>query len=120
MAASTVTNDLGNRASAPRGSLFPGSVARIVAPGGPGTPGPTGVPRPNRRPRPTAVPRPTGVLVYPRFHDPGAMDGMYWLPTTEASYLSWELVGTPAGGTVEIITEDFAPAGSVPPYLMGI
>jgi hypothetical protein len=68
----------------------------------------------------TATLRPTGVLVYPRYHNPGTMDGMYWLPTTEASYLSWELNGTPAGGTVEFITEDLAPAGPVPPYLMGI
>jgi hypothetical protein len=64
--------------------------------------------------------RPTGLYVYPRFHNPGAMDGMYWLPTTEATYLAYELNGTPAGGTVEIITEDLAPAGAVPSYLMGI
>ena len=63
---------------------------------------------------------PTGVLVYPRFHNVGDMTEQYWLPTTEASYLAWELNGTPAGGTVEIITEDLAPAGPVPPYLMGI
>jgi hypothetical protein len=64
--------------------------------------------------------RPLGTYVYPRFHNVGDMSEMYWLPTTEASYLAWELNGTPAGGTVEIITEDLAPAGSVPPYLMGI
>lgn len=66
------------------------------------------------------LPRPTGVLVYPRFHNVGDMTEMYWMPTTEASYLAWELNGTPAGGTVEIITEDLAPAGPIPPYLMGI
>jgi hypothetical protein len=48
------------------------------------------------------------------------MDGMYWLASTEASYLAFELNGTPAGGTIEIITEDLAPAGPVPPYLQGI
>lgn len=63
---------------------------------------------------------PTGVYAYPRFHDPGNMTGQYWLPTTPASYLGFELNGTPAGGTVEIITEDLAPAGPVPPYLMGV
>jgi hypothetical protein len=67
-----------------------------------------------------ATPRPTGVLVYARHHSPGDMDGMYWLPTTEATYLAWELNGTPAGGTIEFITEDLAPAGSIPSYLMGI
>jgi hypothetical protein len=64
--------------------------------------------------------RPAGLYVYPRFHNVGDMTEMYWLPTTEASYLAFELNGTPAGGTVEIITEDLAPAGPVPPYLMGI
>ena len=63
---------------------------------------------------------PTGVICYPRFHNVGDMSEQYWLPTTEASYLAFELNGTPAGGTVEIITEDLAPAGPVPPYLMGI
>jgi hypothetical protein len=64
--------------------------------------------------------RPTGVYVFPRHHSPGDMDGMYWLASTEASYLAFELNGTPAGGTIEIITEDLAPAGPVPPYLQGI
>lgn len=63
---------------------------------------------------------PTGLYVYPRYHNVGDMSEQYWLPTTEASYLSWELNGTPAGGTVEIVTEDLAPAGPIPPYLMGI
>lgn len=67
---------------------------------------------------PAAVP--TGVYVYPRWHDPGAMDGPYWLPTTTASYLAWIVTGAPAGGTVEIITESLAPTGPVPPYLAGL
>lgn len=69
---------------------------------------------------PTLAPRPTGVYVYPRFHNPGDMTGQSWLPTTEASYLAFELNGAPAGGTVEIVTEDLAPAGPVPAYLQGI
>ena len=64
--------------------------------------------------------RQTGIYPYPRFHNPGDMQGMYWLPTTEASYLAFELNGTPAGGTVEIITEDFAPVAPVPSYLQGL
>jgi hypothetical protein len=59
------------------------------------------------------------VYVYPRWHNPGEMEGPYW-PTTEASYLSFELNGTPSGGTVEIITEDLAPAAPVPAYLQGL
>lgn len=64
--------------------------------------------------------RPTGVYVYPRQHNVGDMDGMYWLPTTEATYLMYELNGAPAGGSLEIITEDLAPTGPVPAYLQGI
>lgn len=64
--------------------------------------------------------RPTGVYVYPRWHNPGAMDGAYWLPTTEATYLQFELNGGPSSGTLETITEDLAPAGPVPSYLMGL
>lgn len=63
---------------------------------------------------------PLGVYVYPRWHNPGDMEGPYWMPTTEASYLSWEMNGTPSGGTVEIITEDLAPAAAVPMYLQGL
>lgn len=64
--------------------------------------------------------RPTGVYVYPRFHDPGDMQGMYWLPTTEASYMAFDVNGGPVGGTVELITEDLAPAAAVPAYLQGL
>lgn len=64
--------------------------------------------------------RPTGVYVYFRYHNPGVMDGNYWLPTTEATYLQFELNGGAASGTLETITEDLAPAGPVPAYLQGI
>lgn len=64
--------------------------------------------------------RPTGVYCYPRWHNPGAMDGAYWLPTTEATYLQFELNGGPSSGTLETITEDLAVAGPVQPYLMGL
>jgi len=64
--------------------------------------------------------RPTGVYVYFRYHNPGQMDGNYWLPTTEASYLQFELNGGPSAGTLESITEDLAPAGPVPMYLQGL
>jgi hypothetical protein len=64
--------------------------------------------------------RPTGVYVYSRWHNPGAGDGDYWLPTTEATYLQFELNGGPSAGTLETITEDLAPAGPVPAYLQGL
>jgi hypothetical protein len=72
-------------------------------------------------PGPTsASARPAGVYIYPRYHNPGSMQGMYWLPTTEASFLAYELNGTPASGTIEVITEDLAPLAAVPGYLQGI
>ncbi|HMK62035.1 MAG TPA: hypothetical protein VK386_00330 [Acidimicrobiales bacterium] len=64
--------------------------------------------------------RPTGVYAYNRYHNPGAMDGPYWLPTTEASYLQVETNGGQSSGTWETITEDLAPAGPVPAYLQGL
>jgi hypothetical protein len=64
--------------------------------------------------------RPAGVYVYYRYHNPGQMDGNYWLPTTEASYLQFELNGGPASGSLESVTEDLAPAGPVPAYLQGL
>ena len=48
------------------------------------------------------------------------MDGNYWLPTTEASYLQFTLNGGTASGTFESITEDLAPAGPCPAYLQGL
>ena len=64
--------------------------------------------------------RPTGVYPYFRYHNPGQMDGDYWLPTTEASYHQFELNGGQSAGTLESITEDLAPAGPVPAYLQGL
>jgi hypothetical protein len=64
--------------------------------------------------------RPTGVYVYFRYHNPGQMDGNYWLATTEATYLQFELNGGPSSGTLDCITEDLAPAGPVAPYLQGL
>jgi hypothetical protein len=68
----------------------------------------------------TTQARPVGCYVYFRYHNPGSMDGNYWLETTEASYLQYELNGGQASGTLESITEDLAPAGPVPAYLQGI
>jgi hypothetical protein len=64
--------------------------------------------------------RPTGTYIWFRYHNPGQMDGNYWLPTTEASYLQYELNGGASAGTLESITEDLAPTGPVPTYLQGL
>lgn len=72
-------------------------------------------------------PRPTGVYVIPRFKstnpdDGQSLFGQYWLPTSNATYLSLEFVtGTgPTGGTVEIITDEVVPVGSVPAGMEGV
>ena len=64
--------------------------------------------------------RPTGVYVYPRWHRPGDLEGQWWLETTEATFLQWEVTGLAAGGTLETITEDLAPAAMIPAYMNGI
>lgn len=68
----------------------------------------------------------TGVYSFPFYHNPGTMQGTSWLDTSQATYLQWEVTGAPAGGTVEIITEDLALVqipglpSVIPPYLEGI
>lgn len=68
--------------------------------------------------------RETGVYVIPRFRDPGRLLGEYWLQTVEQSLLQCELNGTDLGanvpGSVEIIYDELAVAGALPPSLEGI
>jgi hypothetical protein len=67
--------------------------------------------------------RPTGVIVFPRWHNPGKMDGPAWLPTKTASFLALEIndsTNALAGGSIEIITEDLAMAGEIPNYLRDV
>lgn len=68
--------------------------------------------------------RPTGVYVFPRFYQPGEMKGQSWLGTNNATYLAWETAtlstGTNLPGTVEIITDEVVPVGSVPMELESI
>lgn len=68
--------------------------------------------------------RPAGVYVFPRFFQPGALKGQAWLGTTNATYLTWE-TGTTASavnvpGTVEIISDEVIPVGSIPMELESI
>lgn len=68
--------------------------------------------------------RPTGVYVWPRFYDPGQLNGQAWLGTTNATYLNWETStvgnGTNLPGTVEIITDEVVPVGTVPMQMESI
>lgn len=72
-------------------------------------------------------PRPTGVYVFPRFggarpNNGNMLDGQAWLPTSNATYLTFEFVtgAGPTGGTVEIITDEVVPVGAIPAELDGI
>ena len=68
--------------------------------------------------------RETGVYVIPRYRDPGAQVGDYWLATSNATYLVIEsatktgAVNVP--GTVQVITDEVVPVGPVPANLEGI
>jgi hypothetical protein len=68
--------------------------------------------------------RETGVYVIPRFRDPGRELGEYWLQTVEQTLLQAELSGTDLGGNVpgslEIIYDELAVAGSLPANLEGV
>lgn len=65
--------------------------------------------------------RPAGVLVYPRFFNPGTVYGQGWLPTTNATKLQWEFntlsTGTNLPGTIELISDEMTPIGDIPPEL---
>lgn len=74
------------------------------------------------------VTRPTGVYVIPRFrasapnNDPEVF-GQYWLPTTNATFLTLEFpsnAAATAGSTVEVITDEVVPVGTVDANLEGI
>lgn len=68
--------------------------------------------------------RPTGVYVFPRFRRPGDLMGQFWLATNNATYMIFETATLGSGvnlpGTVEVITNEVIPVGSVPSYLEGI
>ena len=68
--------------------------------------------------------RDTGVYIIPRFRDVGNLKGEYWLQTVEQSLLQLELSGSDLGanapGTIEIIYDELAVAGALPPELEGI
>lgn len=68
--------------------------------------------------------RPTGVYVFPRFYQPGTMVGSSWLGTTNATYMTWETAtdstGTNLPGTVEVISDEVVPLGTIPMELESI
>jgi len=65
----------------------------------------------------------TGVAVFPRFLDPGDLDGQGWLYTSNATKLQWE-TATAAGvtgiGTMELIADEVYPVGPVDPQLVDL
>ena len=67
---------------------------------------------------------PQGVYPFPRFRRPGDLVGEFWLATNNATYLIFESTtlgtGSNLPGTVEVITSEVVPVGSVPPSLEGI
>lgn len=64
----------------------------------------------------TGSTRPTGVYIWPRFFDPGRMVGEAWMSTTNATYLIWETATAAGGtnGTLEVVSDEVVPVGSVP------
>jgi hypothetical protein len=68
--------------------------------------------------------RETGVYVIPRFRDMGRDIGEYWQQTVEQTLLQAEFTGADLGsnspGTLEIIYDQLAVAGTLPPDLEGI
>lgn len=68
--------------------------------------------------------RPTGVYVIPRFRNPGDLDGEFWMPTSNATYVVLQSATVTGGanlpGTVQIITDEVVPITQVPLELEGI
>jgi hypothetical protein len=64
--------------------------------------------------------RETGVYVIPRFRDPGSLGGEYWLQTVEQSLLQIEFNGGDGATTLEVIYDQLAVSGGLPPELEGI
>ncbi len=64
--------------------------------------------------------RETGVYVIPRFRDPGSLGGEYWLQTVEQSLLQIEFNGGDGATTLEVIYDNLAVSGALPPEFEGI
>lgn len=69
-------------------------------------------------------PRPQGVLLFPRFFQPGKMIGQGWLPTNGATKELWNFstngAATNVPGTVDILIEDCIPLTGLPSQLVNI
>lgn len=69
-------------------------------------------------------PRPQGVLLFPRFFQPGKMVGQGWLPTNGATKELWNFstsgTATNVPGTVDILIEDCIPLTGLPSQLVNI
>lgn len=71
-----------------------------------------------------ALTRDTGVFAYPRFRQPGRINGEYWLQTVEQSLLAAELSGGDLGvnnpGSIELVYDELSVAGALDPEYEGI
>lgn len=64
--------------------------------------------------------RPTGVYPFPRFFDPGTLQGQGWLETNNATSFTWETTtagGFTGPGTVDILSDEVVPVGTIPSEL---
>jgi hypothetical protein len=61
-----------------------------------------------------------GVYAFPRFMDPGSLEGQGWLYTANSTKLTFESVTQNAGATMELITDEVYPVGAVDPSLVDI
>jgi hypothetical protein len=70
------------------------------------------------------LPRPTGVYVFPRYFNPGNLQGQGWLETSGATKLQWTSTtsssATNVPGTVDIMVEDCVPLTGLPYELTNI
>lgn len=68
--------------------------------------------------------RETGVYVIPRFRKPGQLQGSFWMPTSNASYVviqsTTSATASNVPGTLQIITDEVVPIQTVPIEMEGI
>lgn len=61
-----------------------------------------------------------GVYAFPRWMDPGNLNGQGWLYTANSTKLQWETSTQNSAATAELITDEVYPVGAVDPSLVDI
>lgn len=61
-----------------------------------------------------------GVYAFPRFMNPGDLEGQGWLYTANNTKLQWESVTANSAATAELITDEVYPVGPVDPTLVDL